>query len=187
MWVGIRGFFGLLCLVVAGCETISAHSDYDRSNDFSRYGTFAFISDRPLVSAPPEVNPLLEGHIVRAVTASLSAKGMRLVGDPAKADFVVAFTLGAREKVQVTSTPYPAGFRGPYGWGMGYYNDVDVRQYTEGRLAIDVFDMTSKRPVWHGYATKSVTSGDRANPQPLIQKAVDAILADFPPGRDGKL
>jgi hypothetical protein len=94
----------------------------------------------------------------------------------------VAFTLGAREVVDVNSTAYPTGFYRPYGWGGAYYQDVDVRQYTEGRLAIDLFDTRLKRPVWHGYVTKNITGKDQADPQAVITEAVSSILVDFPPG-----
>jgi hypothetical protein len=77
----------------------------------------------------------------------------------------------------------PAGFRRPYRWGGAYYQDIDVRQYTEGRLAIDVFDGKLKRPVWHGFATKTISSADQADPQKAIDAAVAAIVAEFPPGQ----
>ena len=90
--------------------------------------------------------------------------------------------VGARERVSVTSTPYPVAYRGAWRWGRAYYNDVDVRQYTEGRLAIDIFDAKEKRPVWHGYATANVSSAtDRAERQALLREAVTKILAEFPP------
>jgi hypothetical protein len=74
------------------------------------------------------------------------------------------------------------GAYGYHGWGYGYYNDVDVRQFTEGHLAIDAFDVALRRPVWHGYGTKNVTSAMRKDPEKAINEAVTAILKDFPPG-----
>jgi len=65
---------------------------------------------------------------------------------------------------------------------LAYYQDVDVREYTEGRLAIDLFDVRRRRPVWHGYGTRSLTGREVKDPEKLIGAAVTAILADFPPG-----
>jgi len=173
-------------LALAGCESFKVNADYDHDVAFGNYRTFSWISDRPMISKATEVSPLAEGRIQRAITDNLSSKGIRYVADQAKADFVVAFSVGAREKISVTSSPYPAGVwpgaYGYHGWGYGYYNDVDVRQFTEGRLAIDVFDVAQKRPVWHGYATKNVTSAMRKDPEKTVNEAVTAIFKDFPPG-----
>ena len=167
--------------LVAGCESISARSDWDPSADFSRYHTYSWISKSPLINRPPEVSPLAEVRLENAVTNELGRKGYRFVEDPSQADFVVAFTLGAREKLSVTSVPGPGGL-GPFTWGAPYYGDIDVRQFTEGRLAIDLFDTKRKVPVWTGFATKSITSSDERNLGELADKAVAAILKQFPPG-----
>jgi hypothetical protein len=59
---------------------------------------------------------------------------------------------------------------------------LDVRQYREGTLSIDVFDAKTHRPVWHGWAKKELTRADIENSEGPIRKAVTAILAKFPPG-----
>jgi hypothetical protein len=175
----------VLVTVVAlqGCETINAQSDYDKGFSFAGYDTFAWISEHPLVASEAGVSPLAEQRIQRAFTDVMQSKGIRYVADAAQADFVVAFSLGSREKVSVTSTPMYGGYYrmgGGY-WGAPYYQDVDVRQYTQGRLAIDVFDVKERRPVWHGFATKNLTESVRADPEPVIREAVTTILKDFPP------
>ena len=172
----------MVCAFTTGCESISTKTDYDKSCNFSGYHTFSWISTSPLVSKSPEVSPLAEGRIENAVKAVLSQKGFRFVDDPASADFVLAFTLGARQQVRVTSNPYAAGYgTGPYMWGGSYYQNIDVREFTQGRLAIDIFDVKEKQPVWHGHATKSISSSDQKNAEALINKALAAILKDFPP------
>ena len=174
----------LACLALAGlpgCETIRVVSDHDPSFSFAGYDSYAWISEHPMVSSERGLNPLLEGRIMAAIQDSLGQKGMKLVADPARADFVVAFGVGARDRVSVTSTPYPVAYRGAWRWGAGYYNDVDVRQYTEGRLAIDIFDAAEKRPVFHGYATANISATtDPAKRQQMLRNAVSRILAEFP-------
>jgi hypothetical protein len=165
-----------------GCETVHVVSDHDPEFSFSGYDSFAWMSEHPMVSAGPGMNPLIEGRIMAVITETMRAKGISLVPTAEQADFVVSFSVGARERVSVTSTPYPVAYRGAWRWGRAYYNDVDVRQYTEGRLAIDIFDAKEKRPVWHGYATANVSSAtDRAERQALLREAVTKILAEFPP------
>jgi hypothetical protein len=176
----------LVSLLIAACESISARSDYDHSFDFTGYHTFSWISEKPMIVASPEVSPLAQGRIQKAITQTLATKGIRYVPDPANADFVIAFTVGSRQQVSVSSAsayPYPIGYVGPHGWGSPYYQDIDVREYTQGRLAVDVFDVKLKQPVWTGIATKNITGSDQANPKELVEKAVAEILKDFPPGR----
>jgi len=114
-----------------------------------------------------------------------------LIPDAESADFVLAFTVGSREEIKVDSYPsMSAGYAG-YGyprhwggWGGAYYGvgtETSVRQYTKGMLAIDVFDVASRRPVWHGVATKTIYESDREDASGTIKAAVDAILAGFPP------
>jgi len=175
----------VLCVVllVTGCESIQTHSDYDPAADFSGYRSFSWVADNPLMGSTAGGNPLTRERVQQAIVQTLTAKGYQFVADRNNADFVVGFTVGARDKVRVDTTTQPMGFRGPYGrWGMAYYQEVDVREYSEGRLAIDVFDVELKRPVWHGYGTKSLTGGDEKEPEKLINSAVAAILADFPSG-----
>ena len=179
--------FGFLVFLmigfVSGCSSLRVNSDFDSSADFGSYQTYSFISKNPLLVADmAATSPLLEGRLMAATRTELGAKGYRFVDNPENADFVVSFTLGARDKIRVNS--YPASYgRGAYygGWGTPYYNEVDVRNYTEGTLSVDMFDVTKKSPVWHGWAVKSITSQDRANPEPLLKEVISSILAQYPP------
>lgn len=176
--------FVCLLVVVAGCSSISVESDFSEQVDFSTYKTFAFISDKPLLMAQTTpVNPLFEGRTMAAVKAELIAKGFEFSDNRESADFVVSFTLGARDKIRVNS--YPDSYRGVgagrWGWGAPYHTEVDVRNYTEGTLAIDLFDVRERAPVWHGWAVKTISSADRRNPTPVINEVIAAILAEFPP------
>ncbi|MDB2378454.1 DUF4136 domain-containing protein [Luminiphilus sp.] len=169
-------------LALSACSSMTVESDFNAGTDFSSYKTFAFISDKPLLTvynAP--ISPLFEGRVMRAVQDDLSAKGYEFVDDRENADFVVSFSIGGRDELRVSN--YPSQYRGPttWTWGAPYYTEVDVTNYTEGTLAIDIFDVASRAPVWHGWAVKTLYSEDRRNPTPLINDAVEAILEDFPP------
>jgi len=93
--------------------------------------------------------------------------------------------VGSREEIQVDS--YPSSYRGTWGWagtrryyGSGFATDTTVRQYTVGVLAIDIFDVATKSPVWHGMGEKNITTSDLEDRGALITLAVDSILAEFP-------
>ena len=179
-------------LVLTGCASgFNAMYDHDTSHDFGRYQTFAWISENPMKvgEGVSTTNPLLEPRIMAALESALVAKGYQQMDNPGAADFVLSFTIGARDKIRVNSYPtmsvgYSAGYPSHWRWGAAYYcceTDTQVRQYTTGILAVDVFDVSEKRPVWHGVASKTISESDRKRLDETIKAAVDAILAGFPP------
>lgn len=191
-WRGARsrvpGLAGILCLlaIVSGlsaCETLRVGSDYDHAASFSNYHSFTWLPREDYGVR----NPLVVERARDAIQSGLERKGYILASDPADADFAVDFTIGARERTSVRTYPAPyAGpwyWYGPHWWGYPYWGTgVDVQQYREGVLAVDVFDAKSHRPVWHGWATKPLTRADMERSRQSIREAVDAVLAKFPPG-----
>jgi hypothetical protein len=121
----------------------------------------------------------VEERTYDAIRAELTSKGFTYVTNPAQADFAVDFTIGASDRLDVRS--YPAPYGGPWVHAGSWGNPIDVRQYREGTLAIDVFDARSRKPVWHGSGTKELSQSDLDHSEPVIRDAVTAVLAQFPP------
>lgn len=169
-------------LGLAGCVSMQAGSDYYPSADFTHFRTFAWIADSPLItptSSRVEVSPLNLRRIEEAIETDLETKGYTEVASRDTADFAVSFTVGARDMINVDS--YPPYYRGTWRWRAPYFGrNVDVYMYTEGTLAVDVFDNETRQPVWHGWAKKRITGADVRDPAATIQAAVRAILEDFP-------
>jgi hypothetical protein len=172
-------------VLLAGCATtLTARSDYDRSKDFSGLRSYAWITDDPIVTPPGEaspVSPLNRRRIVEAVDAALLRKGYTRAVGPDTADFIVSYTVGARDRITVDAWPAPYRGWGSWRWPYAGRRDVDVRSYTEGTLAIDIFDGPSRAPLWHGWATRRITERDIAEADARIREAVDIIVAQFPP------
>ena len=59
---------------------------------------------------------------------------------------------------------------------------MDVRQYTEGAMAIDVLDVAEHKPAWHGVAKGRITDKMRENPSEAVNTTVSEVLLQFPPG-----
>ncbi len=175
-------------LVLAACSSspsIRSDFDYNHEIDFTQYRTYAFISDHPMAvsQAQGAVSPLLEGRIMESIRIAMNAKGYNEVKDAESADVAIGFTIGTRDQIKVDSYPasYSAGFarRGYYyGYGMG--TETYVRQYTEGQLAIDVFDVRSHTPAFHGIASKRISESDRKDQQPVLNAVAAQALAAFP-------
>jgi len=175
-----------VALFLFGCAAPAPMIDYDSSYDFSNDKTFAFISEHPLIrgEGAQGVNPMIEGRLMQITENILASRGLTRVSDPESADLAVGFTLGGREKIQVNS--YPQTYRshyGRWGWGGGYYQteQVDVRQYTEGTLSVDIYDPQEHRPVWHGRAVRKITKKMQENPGETLREILGGIFATFPP------
>ena len=173
----------LLAIVGAGCVSVQVGSDYDPSASFGRLQTFTIMQREHRGTQ----NPLVVMRTEDAIRAELTRKGYREVSDGATADFSVDFTIGSQERTDVNS--YPGAYAGA-GWGWGHRgwwggsywgNDLDVRQYREGTLSIDIFDATTHRPVWHGWAKKELTRNHIEHSEQPIRNAVTSVLAKFPP------
>ena len=169
----------LLALAAAACESKpTVNSDIAPSANFGSYQTYEWVYRAP----PSGMNPINYDRIKSAIDGQMAAKGYSSVDSGA--DMAIVFTVGSREKVRVTDMgPYYGGWGGYYRGGYGAYGGgTSVDQYTEGTLAIDVFDVKSKQPVWHGTAKQRI-SDSGADPS-LIQGAVVATMASLP-GRGG--
>ena len=130
-------------------------------------------------------NALVVQRARDAIETELAHKGFVPAAVSEQADFIVDFTIGARERTDVESFPatYVAyGWWDARGWWEPYWvSQVDVRNYKEGTLSIDVFDSRTHRPVWHGWAKKELTRSDLEHSEAPIRAAVSAVLQPFPP------
>ncbi len=180
-WNSLVVTLGLL----SGCATqLQVGSDYDRTAMFRDYHTFT-VMQREHSGLENPLNPLVAARVEDAIRADLNEKGYVEAGDPQEADFTIDFTIGSRERTDITTYPQPYagwGWGGPRWWGGPYWGDaVDVRQYREGTLSLDVFDARSHRPVWHGWAKKELSDDDIEHSEERVRRAVTAVLARFPP------
>jgi hypothetical protein len=161
--------FVISMLALAACSATHVMTDYDPNAQFSAFHTFTLIEREHAFTE----NPLVLQRTYDAIRAELSSKGFTYVSNLPQADFAVDFTVGASDRLDV---------RDPVSGGSGAWgNQVDVRLYREGTLAIDVYDARSRRPVWHGAAEKKLSSYDIEHSAELIRDTVTAVLADFPP------
>jgi uncharacterized protein DUF4136 len=189
-WAAPRWVFALTLaaaiVLIEGCATLQVGSDYDRSASFANFHSFTLMK-REHHGANAGTSPLVVQRADDAIKAELQRKGYTLSADPAAADFAVDFTIGSQERTDINS--YPDPYVGP-GWGWGrrgwwggpYWGDnLDVRQYREGTLSIDIFDAHGHRPVWHGWAKKELSRSDIEQSEEPIRKAVQSVLARFPP------
>lgn len=180
-------FAGLCALILTACSSspsIRSSHDFNPSISFSGFRTYAFISEHPMIvgQTGAAVSPMLEGRLMEAVRVAMNAKGYSESRNPEAADVAISFSVGARDQIRVDS--YPASYRAGWGargsyYGYGYNTETRVRQYTEGQLAVDVFDVKSRNPAFHGTASRKLSS-DGPLDQSEINEVAAAALAPFP-------
>ena len=170
--------------ILGACATIQTGCYSDDNVDFGAYQSFSWLKGDPYIS-PDEsapVNPLARAMIENAIRTELQGQGYRFTEDRDEADLLVAYTVGSRDKVRIQS--YPVDYRGHWGWhdprSHYFFRDIEVRNYTEGTLGVDLFDNETGKPVWHGWAQKTVTEQDRADPAPTIEAGIAKLFAAFP-------
>jgi hypothetical protein len=173
-----------LALIIGGCSSsggIQSTYDYNREVDFRGYQTYAFISENPMAvsQAQGAVNPMLQGRLMESIRITMNGKGYNEVSDPESASMAV----GSRDQIKVDT--YPSSFSTGYsrrGYYYGYNTGTEtrVRQYTEGQLAVDIFDVASHNPAFHGVASKKITDSDRENQQEVLNAIASEALAGLP-------
>jgi hypothetical protein len=176
-----------LILGAACASPIKTTHDSDPEADFSRYKSYAWIKDGPLIgpsvgeAGPSYISPIDDQRIRAGVEGELAAKGYSKAASLERADLVVSYAISTQEKTRVRQDPGRSSVYYPgYGYG-GWYggSTVSVQQYTEGTLAIEFWDRRSKQAVWVGWASKRLSKSDDSNE--TIRQAVTMTLEPFPP------
>jgi hypothetical protein len=173
----------LFCTLVllGACAAPLPRTDFDPKADFARLHSFAWLADDPLFQprdSDNAVSLLNRRRIVESIEATLLTKGFVKAATRDSADFTLSYTIGTRDRLWVSS--FPDRFNHGWGW-PGYGREMDVRSYTEGRLAIDVLDARSHQPIWHGVSSGELSVTDLELSGERIPRAIAAILAQFPP------
>lgn len=171
----------LLLLMVSCGPTLQVTSDYDHSANFSNYKTFRIVK---LEQQQQTINQLNQNRIIEAVRSEMKSKGFTEVED---ADLFVNIVVILKDEKQLTANTYGygGGYR-PYAWGGGYSSTtVNVENYKNGSLIVEVADAKTKNLLWEGIGNRDIDSPS-SNPDQAIKDAVKSIMASFPPGMNKK-
>lgn len=178
----------LVFLVVSCANTYKAKVHFDKNSDVNtkNYKTFAWLTDAKIMAPAEDFNPVMKVRVDKEIEQAFISLGYQLIDNAEIADFTISYTVGNRDKVQISH--YPFSYRGSFGWGRGYYGgmfssihsgDSEMRQYTEGKLAIDVYDVKSRQPAWHGWATKRMSAKESEIPSSVIKDIVKDVVLQF--------
>ena len=168
-----------LLLLAACSSTPKINTDYDPAHNF---GT---IKSYHIVSKKRPISDLLIARVSHALDSSMAARGIKKV-DANEADILIDFMVVTKDKTRVTSYNTGYGYRGfgnPYGgYGYGGVNNVDVRQYTEGSLLIDLIEPTTQKTVWRGTSKATVKERTPEEKTELANLHTETIVQQMPLG-----
>lgn len=177
----------LIALLLTACADISVTTDYDRAADFTRYKTFAFYK---LTDKSDSLSDLNKNRILNAIKADMTSKGFAETAN--NPDLLINATaiFEAKQRVVANTNYYDVGgYYRPYGWGslngMNGITTVNVYDYTDGSLIIDILDATRKQLIWQGTGNKEIDKPSK-NPDATIKEAIGKIMENFPPNAKTK-
>jgi hypothetical protein len=157
--------------------------------DFSKYKTYRW--QRVENAAYP--NEILDGQITSAIDRQLGLKGFTKV-ENGDVDLIVVYQAAVNQQQQWNSynTGGGWGYGGWGGWrggwggyGGGGWTTTTSSTINIGTLNVDFYDLSTKKQVWRGEATKTLDPPkDPKKLQKKIDDAVKKLLKNFPPPAD---
>jgi Domain of unknown function (DUF4136) len=170
-------FLTLLLTAIVSCgPSIRVFSDYDKDIKVEDYKTFTWLDAKAIEAKgtnPLYYNELNDKRIKTAINAAMAAKGYRLLKD--NGELELHYHIVVEDKTTFDTEPYGYIYS-PYWVGRR----VNVFQYREGTLIVDVMEKKTNTLVWRGWATDVITKDMTKNPEKAIADAVQAIYKKYP-------
>ena len=194
-WIKIIGFLAIAGLTaMAGCRAYNkVYSDYDRTADFSRYKTFAWLPDRDTANTTFN-NQITRNNTLNYFTHCMGERALQAELD--SPDVLLQLVVRSLPKqLTMTSAVYsgsPGGgrynpyyyphpnnyyYHSPFFYGNTRYV-TERYDYAESTITLNVYDRRQSRLVWTGTA-----QGDLFDPAYMadnLHPAVYRILKKFP-------
>jgi hypothetical protein len=148
-------------------------TDYDRQADFNQYKTYSWEKVQTQDS-------LWVDRIKQAVNTALTAKGWTPVISGGEVSLVAMDMTKDRQTVDTFYDGFGGGWR--WGGGFGGFGDAttSVEHYKVGTLVLDMFDTKTKKLLWRGSASDTLSNKSDKNIKDL-DKGVQKMLDHFPP------
>ena len=194
---------GIFIVMLVGCSTTynAVSSDYDRSVDFTKYKTFAWLPDKADTSNTPYNNEIIRNNIRNYFGLCMSDRAYTF--DAENPDLLMQLVITNTKKERVISSypssyyyrPYYYGshYYSPYSYGYHYrnystyrygysgypgYSTIQKEKYVNGSITLNLIDRKANKLVWSGIA-----EGDIYDPTQIssdLHPAVHSILDEYP-------
>ena len=199
IWITV----GIFIVMLVGCSTTynAVSSDYDKSVDFTKYKTFAWLPDKADTSNTPYNNEIIRNNIRNYFGLCMSDRAYTF--DAENPDLLMQLVITNTKKERVISSypssyyyrPYYYGshYYSPYSYGYHYrnystyrygysgypgYSTIQKEKYVNGSITLNLIDRKANKLVWSGIA-----EGDIYDPTQIssdLHPAVHSILDEYP-------
>ncbi len=181
-WRALAAGGMLLLLAVAAAWAQKVETGYDKSADFSKYKTFAFV---PRVT--PAANPAIAAIIDGNVEYELNQKGLHKVDS--NPDLLVK-VYGGPGEVQSSVAAADPNYTATGGYPMpgttmwaGSLPATPNPQVMHGSITVDLVDASQKHIVWRGTAKGKIDYDKRSKMLDKASKAVEEMFKKYPPSK----
>ena len=167
----------LLCCADAAAQDV--RYNYLPGTDFTKYQTYKWVQ----VPNQEYPNSIIDSQIKQAIESQLSLKG--LSKNEENPDLYVIYQVAVNQEKQWNSYSTGGDYWGWGGWGgWGGMSSTTTTSHTIniGTLALDIYDVGTKKQIWRGEASKTLGSGkDPAKVEKNINKSMTKLLKKYPP------
>ncbi len=165
-------------MALCGCApALRSGADFDPAVALSAPLTFDWDAPDTLPSDDLrlEGNPIVEARVREAIERELTERGIR--HSQTSPDLLVHFHGAVRDRVEVVESDRSRGYQ-----TSQYGDGVDVFQYEEGTLVVDVADAETRKVIWRGWAVADVGAAldDQTALTELVNRGVDSMFSFFP-------
>jgi hypothetical protein len=170
---------GMMFLFAGTSPAQQVKTDYDRDVNFAQYKTYSWEQVKTK-------DALDIDRIKSAVNAALAAKGWTQVDSGGDVS-IVAMEI---TRNQQTLNTFYDGFGGGWGWrgfGGGGFGEATTTTdtYKVGTLVVDLFDTKTKKLLWRGTSSDTLSNNSNKNIKNL-DKGVEKMFKKFPPDASKK-
>jgi hypothetical protein len=166
----------IVFLMAAGCASKpQVRVDKAPAANLSSYRTFSFYER--LSTDKPSYTSIMSARLKQATRDELERRGY--VYSERDSDLKVNFNLRVADRQEVRSYPTNGGvFLRRAG-----FTDVDVIQYRQGTVSVDLVDHHSQALIWQGVADGRLDDKIMEDPGKAIDMVVRQIFVGFPLSR----
>jgi len=173
----LSSFMGIALIFATASLAQHVKTDYDRTADFSHYKTYSW-------GRVHTQDPLWVDRIKASITSTLTAKGWTEVESGGDVSIMVMEMTEDHRTLQT----YYDNFGGAWGWrrwgggfGDGFGTSTTTEEtYNVGTLVVDLFATNTKKLIWRGSASDTLSRKSDKNIKNL-NSDVRRMFDHFPP------
>ena len=190
----------IIAIMMIGCGSTYnlVSSDYDKSVDFTKFKTFAWLPDKADTVNTPYDNQIIRNNIRNYLGQCMSDRGYSVdLENPA---LLLQLVITNAKKESVTTSYQSSNYYRPYYYGSSYYSPYQhnyyyrgyqsynysypstitsqKQEYVEGAITLNFVDSKTKQLVWTGTAKGDIYDASYISSN--LHPAVHTIIEEYP-------